>query len=96
VREIAKYEGKPTPTLCPRITLRLTDSPLAEHVRKAGQGTVDQIHSDLEVLESLGAEYVLLDTYAGNPEQTLNPEKDWTMLSLLAERVIDLEHQALR
>jgi probable F420-dependent oxidoreductase len=96
LHKIAEYEGKPAPVLCPRITLQLTDSPLAEHMRKAGQGTVDQIHADLKALESLGAEYVLLDTYAGKPEQTLNPEKDWGMLSLLAERVLDLERQSLR
>jgi probable F420-dependent oxidoreductase len=96
LHQIAEYEGKLAPVLCPRITLRLTVSPLAEHMRKAGQGTLDQIHSDLVALESLGAEYILLDTYAGKPEQTLNPEEDWKMLSLLAEQVLDLENQTLR
>jgi probable F420-dependent oxidoreductase len=96
LRKIAENEGRSAPVLCPRITLRISDSPLVDHVRKAGQGTVDQIRSDLEILEHLGAEYILLDTYAGKPEQTLNPEEDWKMLSLLAEQVLDLENQTLR
>ncbi len=96
LREIAETEGKAVPALCPRLSLRLTASPLAEDERLAGQGTLDQIRGDLEQLESLGAQYVLLDTYAGEPEATLQPESDWAMLTTLADKVLDLDHQTLR
>jgi probable F420-dependent oxidoreductase len=96
LRQIATAEGKPIPAFCPRLGLRLTDSPLPEEERKAGHGSLDQIRADLEAIASLGAEYVLLDTYSGEPDQTLHLEKDWAMLTLLAEQVLDLEDQSLR
>lgn len=96
LHQIAEAEGKAVPAFCPRLSLRLADSPLAEGRRKLGQGNIDQVHADLEAISSLGAEYILLDTYSGQPEQTLHPEKDWETLTLLAERVLDLEHQTLR
>src|SRR5262249_23243374 len=94
--KIAEAEGRAVPALCPRIKLQLTDSPLAEDGRVAGQGTVEQVSIDLQGLASLGAEYVLLDTYAGAPESTRHPENDWAMLLTLAERVLDLERQTLK
>jgi len=96
LREIAETERKAVPALCPRLSLRLADSPLADDERLAGQGTLDQIRGDLEQLESLGAQYVLLDTHAGDPEATLHPESDWAMLATLADKVLDLERQTLR
>src|SRR5262245_18728427 len=96
LQKIAESEGKPLPSLCPRIKLRLTDDPLPNDKRLAGEGTIDQVRSDLEELASLGAEYLLFDTYAGKPESTINPENDWAMLSLLAEQALDLERQTLR
>lgn len=96
LRAIAEAERKPVPALCPRITLHLTDSPLAEEQRAAGQGTIDQVRNDLAAIESFGAEYVLLDTYTGEPAQTLHPERDWTMLTEMAEQAIDLDRQTLR
>jgi probable F420-dependent oxidoreductase len=96
LHRIAEREGMPVPALSPRIKLRLTDSPLPDDKRLAGEGTLDQIRSDLEVLAFLDAEYILLDTYAGIPESTQKPENDWAMLSLMAESVLDLERQTLR
>lgn len=96
LREIAEMEDKPIPALCPRLSLRLTESRLEDAQRLAGQGTLDQIRGDLEKLESLGAEYVLLDTYAGEPESTLHPEADFCVLTALAEKALDLERQRLR
>lgn len=96
LRQIAEEEEKPVPALCPRIALLLHQTALAETGRKAGQGTIDQIRSDLEALAAMGAETVLLDTYNGQPDQTLYPERDWELLALLAERVLDLENQSLR
>lgn len=96
LREIAEMEGRPVPALCPRLSLRITDSRLEDNQRLAGQGTLDQIRGDLKQLESLGAEYVLFDTYTGEPESTLHPEVDRAMLTTLAEEALDLERQRLR
>ncbi len=64
----------------------LSDSPLPDDKRLAGEGTIDQVRSDLEDLAALGAEYVLLDTYRGPDHK---PEDDWAMLTLFTERVLD-------
>jgi hypothetical protein len=96
LKEIAHEEGKPVPSLCPRIRLRLTESPLDDERRLPGEGTLEQVRADLQLLESLGAEYVLLDTYYGDPEATRHHERAWNMLATLAESVLDLEHQRLR
>jgi probable F420-dependent oxidoreductase len=96
LRQIARAAGKPLPAICPRIRLRLTDAPLAEGERVAGEGNLDQVRADLEALESLGAEYVLLDTYADDPEATRRPEIAWRMFTTLAEQILDLPRQTLR
>jgi probable F420-dependent oxidoreductase len=96
LRAIAKAAGKALPALCPRIRLRLTDSPLADDDRVAGEGNLDQVRADLAALEGLGAEYVLLDTYADDPEATRRPEIAWRMFTTLAEQVLDLPRQTLR
>ncbi len=96
LREIAEAERKPTPALCPRVRLRLTSSPVAEDRRAVGEGTLDQVRADLEALQALGARYVLLDTYADDPEATRRPETGWEMLTMLAERVLDLPRESLR
>ena len=96
LKEIAREEDKPVPRLCPRIRLRLTDSPLEEGRRLPGEGTLDQVRADLEALESLGAEYVLLDTNYGDPEAARHHERAWGMLATLAESVLDLKNRRLR
>ena len=96
LREIAEAEQKPTPALCPRVRLRLTSSPVAEDRRAVGEGALDQVRADLEALLALGARYVLLDTYADDPEATRRPETGWEMLTTLAERVLDLPRKSLR
>ena len=96
LKSIAEAEGVPVPDLCPRLSLRLTESPLPEGERTAGEGTLDQIRSDLEGLRSLDARYVLFDTYAGDPESIRHPESDQTLLATLAERVIDVGNESLR
>jgi probable F420-dependent oxidoreductase len=96
LREIAQAEGRPLPALCPRIRLRLTASPLPEPERVAGEGSLDQVRTDLEALAALQARYVLLDTYADDPEATRQPEAAWRMLTTMAERVLDLPREALR
>jgi len=96
LREIAESERMAAPALCPRIRLRLTPSPLAEKQRVAGEGSLDQVRADLEGLQALGARYVLLDTYADDPETTRRPETGWEMLTTVAERILDLPRETLR
>jgi hypothetical protein len=64
--------------------------------RVAGEGTLDQVRDDLDALANLGARYVLLDTYADDPEATRRPETAWRMLIEVAERVVDLPRERLR
>ena len=96
LREIAEKEGRPVPALCPRIRLRLTEAPMDATTRIAGEGTLDQVRADLVALESLGARYVLFDTYLDDPEATRHHEVMWRMLATLAEQVLDLPHHTLR
>lgn len=84
------------PDLCPRIRLRLTESPMSDETRIMGEGTVDQMRRDLEALQNLGCTYVLLDTYFDDIEATRHPETAWRMLTVMAEQVLDLPQQALR
>ena len=96
IAALAAAEGKPVPALCPRIRLQLTESPLPDDQRLAGQGTLDQMRKDLEGLESLGAAYVLLDSAGDDPQATRHHEPVWRMLATLAEKVLDLSQQTLR
>ena len=84
------------PNLCPRIRLRLTDSPLPDNDRVVGEGSLDQVHKDLAELESLGCSYVVLDTYADNLEAIKHNEASWHMLSVLADSVLDLANETVR
>ncbi|HYB70452.1 MAG TPA: TIGR03619 family F420-dependent LLM class oxidoreductase [Candidatus Bathyarchaeia archaeon] len=93
---VAEKEGRPMPALCPRIRLRLTDAPLPDETRVAGEGTLDQVRRDLAALERLGATHVCLDTFADDVEATRQPEAAWRMLAGLAERAVDLDREALR
>ena len=67
-----------------------------EAQRVAGEGTLDQVRADFAALEALGADYVLLDTFADDIEGSRNHEQAWRMLASLAERAFDLDRQALR
>jgi probable F420-dependent oxidoreductase len=96
LKEIADEEGRPMPKLCPRIRLRLTDSPLPDNDRVVGEGSLDQVHKDLAELESLGCSYVVLDTYADDLEAIKHHEASWHMLSVLADSVLDLANETVR
>ena len=98
MRRIAEKEGKPVPALCPRIWCRLTESPLPEDERVAGEGTLDQVRGDLESLQALGAKYVLLDTKRNSPTAASprHYEEAWRTLTVLAEKVLDLESESVR
>ena len=95
-KEISDEEAKSVPELCPRIRLRLTDSPVTGSDRVVGEGDIDQVHRDLAELENLGCSYVILDTYADDLEAIKNNEISWRMLTTLAEKVLDLSNQTVR
>ena len=98
LNRLAEREGLGVPALCPRIWCRLTDSPLPEDERNAGEGTIEQVHGDLAALEKLGAEYILLDTKRSSPTagSARHHEEAWRTLTTLAERVLDLENETVR
>jgi probable F420-dependent oxidoreductase len=98
LRQMADREGKPVPALCPRIWCRLTEAPLPDDERVAGEGSLDQVRRDLEALQELGAASVLLDTKRNSPT-ALSPkhyETAWRTLTILAEKAIDLDHESVR
>ncbi len=96
LRALADQLDRPVPPFCPRIKLHLTDDPLPDGERRAGEGTIEQVHGDLAALEDLGAEYVLLDTYDGDPEATREHERAWSMFATLADKVLDLPNATVR
>ena len=96
LRAAAEKEGRPVPALCPRIMLHLSDTPLPEDTRVAGQGTLEQVRGDLRALEALGAAYVVLDTYNVETGPALRHEPAWRMLATAAERLVDLERGSVR
>jgi len=96
LRDIADAERKPVPALCPRIRLRLTDTPLPDDQRLIGEGTLDQVRADLGALQELGTQYVLLDTFHDDVEATRHPEVAWGMLMTMAAKALDLAQETLR
>lgn len=96
LRRITEEEQKPAPALCPRIMLRITDTPMAEDGRRMGEGSLDQIRADMEALAALGCAHVVLDTYYDDIDATRDPVEAWGMLTVMAEKVLDLERETLR
>ena len=83
------------PALCPRIRLRIFDSPLDDS-RTMGNGTLDQIRGDLASLEELGCEHVLLDTYYDEVEATRDPAPAFRTVAEVAEKLFDLSKGTVR
>jgi probable F420-dependent oxidoreductase len=98
LRRIAEEAGKPTPVLAPRIFCRLTDEPIPEDERIAGEGTLDQVRRDFGELEKLEAQYILLDTKRNSPSAQSNRHQDeaWRDLTIMADQVFDLSTGTLR
>lgn len=84
LRTMAASLDRPVPGFAPRIMLRLTDKPLPDDDRVAGEGTVEQVIEDLDVLRELGAEAVVLDPFVGDPTETERPEAAWQALAMIA------------
>lgn len=80
LRTMAASLDQPVPGFAPRILLRLTDKPLPEGDRVAGQGSVEQVVEDLDVLRELGAQSVVLDPFEGDPAETA-----WQALATIRE-----------
>ncbi|MEL0110574.1 MAG: LLM class F420-dependent oxidoreductase [Rickettsiales bacterium] len=96
LQALAAEEGLPVPALCPRIRLRLLETPADDATRVMGEGTADQVHRDLAALEEMGCAHVLLDTYFEDIEATRNVEASWRMLATVAERMLDLDGECVR
>ncbi len=86
LRAAAEAAARPVPALCPRINLRLEPANLDQDQRRTGVGSLAQVLRDLDELAALGAEYVVLDTYRGRPEDHRPAEEDWRMLETVAAR----------
>ncbi len=84
MQAIADEQHRPPPALAPRIALRVTESPLTDSGRLAGEGTIDQVVGDLEQLRLLGADTVVLDPFNGDPRETCHPEVAWQALATVA------------
>ncbi|WP_370942689.1 LLM class flavin-dependent oxidoreductase [Amycolatopsis sp. cg5] len=80
----AAVERTKPEALAPRIALRLTEEPITGTERIAGEGTIAQVIDDLRQISALGAETVLLDTYTGDPANTLETENAWQALATVA------------
>jgi len=89
----ADEQRQPVPGLVPRIALRLTESPVTAPGRLAGEGTIDQVVDDLAELRLLGADTVVLDTFSGDPRETLRPEDAWQALATVWARTRHLREQ---
>lgn len=96
LREAAEVYGRPVPAFAPRIKVRVTDEPLSEAERRPGQGSLAQIRQDFADLQGLGATYVVLDTYHGQPEELTRLDEAQRTLELLVEHIIDPPNQTLR
>jgi hypothetical protein len=70
--------------LAPRIALRVTETPMSDGTRLAGEGTVSQIVADLTELEQLGASTTVLDPFNGDLDVTRHPETAWHALATVA------------
>jgi probable F420-dependent oxidoreductase len=97
LHKIAIEMGGRLPALVPRMKVDLRDQAIDDEGRLLGQGSLDQVRGDLELLDELGAEHVVFDWYIpGNMETARDDARAWRMLSLLAEQAIDLQNERLR
>lgn len=84
MREFAGELERPVPSLCPRIQVAITESPLPEDRRATGHGSLEQIQKDIHALAELDAQYVVLDTDPGDQRFRRSPDQDWRTLEALA------------
>lgn len=80
LKVLAQTEGKAVPELCPRVMLQISEKTADENQRVIGQGSLEQILADLNALSEMGATYVTLDTYSGNPADLRNLDRHFDHL----------------
>lgn len=87
----AERVQRPVPALVPRLPVRVTEKPLPDAERTAGQGTWEQIHADFGDLQELGAEHVLIDTYPypGDSRERGSAQEHRELLEQFTTRVVD-------
>lgn len=87
----AERVQRPVPALVPRLPVRVTENPLPEAERTAGQGTWEQIHADFRELEELGAGHVLIDTYPcpGDSRERGSAQEHRELLEHFTTSVVD-------
>jgi probable F420-dependent oxidoreductase len=88
LRAAAEAAGCPMPAVCPRMNLQVTSYDLDDGERRLGVGSLAQVLRDLDELAALGAEYVVLDTYPGRPQDLRPAAEDWRMLEAVAARTL--------
>jgi alkanesulfonate monooxygenase SsuD/methylene tetrahydromethanopterin reductase-like flavin-dependent oxidoreductase (luciferase family) len=96
LREQAVRCRRPTPAFVPRIKVRLADAVVDDVDRRPGQGNLDQVRRDLSQLEGMGASYVVLDTYHGDPAELADPASAQRTVDALLQHAIDPPRQILR
>jgi len=84
MKAVADQQQRPAPALAPRIALRLTDAPVTDPERLAGEGSIEQVVDDLEQLRLLNADTVVLDPFNGDPHETYHPETAWQALAAVS------------
>ncbi|MEL7156233.1 MAG: TIGR03619 family F420-dependent LLM class oxidoreductase [Actinomycetota bacterium] len=98
LRAAAEAEGRPLPDLCPRIQFHLSDRP-APADRLFGEGTIEQLGEDLALLEDLGCQHVILDSFnaaAQDASATLAFDKIEDDYRRVAAEVFDLARGTVR
>lgn len=99
LRAVAEDLGRPMPALCPRIQLDIRPDPLPDEDRLLGEGTFEQLHGDLALLEELGCEHVILDSFNAawqDASATLDHERIWDDYRHVAAEVFDLSTGSVR
>lgn len=87
LHRVADAAARAVPALAPRLPLWISESPLDDESRLAGQGTLDQVWRDLDELAALGATDVIFDTYPGRPGEMRTPAADQRMLDSLLDQI---------
>ena len=97
LKRLAEEAGKPSPALCPRIQLKVTERAVPGDERVMGIGSLEQVRGDLALLQELGSRHVTLDWYVSpDLEATTHHERGWHMLATLAEQALDLPKETVR
>jgi probable F420-dependent oxidoreductase len=96
-RAAMQAQGRETAELAARVKVFLTDEPLDDDKRRCGEGTIEQIGSDLRRLAAVGATTVLFDT--DDQRVRFDPrsiDDHWRVLELIQAQVMDMATGTLR